>query len=218
MNYVLLFFIYSFLGWCMEVCVTLYTNKKMINRGFLIGPYCPIYGVGAVLITFCLDKYTSDIWVLFVMTCVLCGILEYLTSYVLEKLFRARWWDYSQRKFNLNGRVCLGNLIPFGILGILVLRVFNPWIFENVFQLNKMILFSLTIILCTVFVIDNIITFGIMATIKKEFNGVKKDYTERIRRKVNDIIRHKSKLHERVIKAFPNYQMIERQIKKIRRK
>ena len=109
----ILFMFYSIFGWVLEVLGKLIECKRFINRGFLIGPYCPIYGVGAILITALLGKYQDDIIALFIMAIVLCGTLEYLTSYVMEKVFHARWWDYSQRKFNINGRVCLYTIIPF---------------------------------------------------------------------------------------------------------
>lgn len=99
--YFLLFIIYAVIGWCMEVICKLIQYKKFVDRGFLIGPYCPIYGVGALLITFFLNKYVQDPVVLFVMAVVVCGILEYLTSYFMEKIYHARWWDYSSKNLIL---------------------------------------------------------------------------------------------------------------------
>ena len=127
-QYFLLFMIYSVAGWILEVTCKLIEYKRFINRGFLIGPYCPIYGWGAIFITILLHRYTDDWIALFFMSVITCGILEYLTSYVMEKLFHARWWDYSRRKYNINGRVCLETLIPFGILGLAVMYVTNPLI------------------------------------------------------------------------------------------
>ena len=88
-------------GWFIEIINGLIQTKKFVNRGFLIGPYCPIYGVGGILITLLLSKYYDDPIVLFFMGIAVCGILEYLTSYIMEKFFKARWWDYSKRKFRL---------------------------------------------------------------------------------------------------------------------
>ena len=96
-----LFIMYSFLGWLTEVIYVFITDGKIINRGFLIGPYCPIYGVGLILITHLLKDYTDNIIVLFILSACICMILEYLTSYVMEKCFHARWWDYSNSKFNI---------------------------------------------------------------------------------------------------------------------
>ena len=110
----------------MEVVGKLIEKKKFINRGFLIGPYCPIYGTGAILITFLLKKYVPYPFALFVMAILVCGTLEYLTSYLMEKIYHARWWDYTNRKFNINGRVCLETLLPFGIAATLILCKLNP--------------------------------------------------------------------------------------------
>ena len=138
--YFLLFFTYSVLGWIMEVTKTLIDKKKFVNRGFLIGPYCPIYGFGALLITFLLKKYTADPIALFIMAIVVCGILEYLTSYFMEKIFHARWWDYSQKKYNINGRVCLDTIIPFGLLGMFIMYVSNPFLIEKLESLPEIAL------------------------------------------------------------------------------
>ena len=97
-KYVLLFFIYSFAGWLMETVQISIRQKKFVNRGFLIGPYCPIYGCGVILITLLLQKYAGDIPLTFILSILICGTLEYMTSYVMEKIFKARWWDYSRIK------------------------------------------------------------------------------------------------------------------------
>ena len=91
--YFLLFLTYAFLGWCMEVTCKLIQFKRFINRGFLVGPYCPIYGWGALAITLLLQRYTNDIIVLFVMAVIVCSFIEYFTSYFMEKKYHARWWD-----------------------------------------------------------------------------------------------------------------------------
>ena len=89
-SYLLLFFTASFLGWCMEVICKLIQFGRFINRGFLIGPWCPIYGFGTVLITLLLSKFTDDPLAVFALAMLLCGTLEYLTSYIMEKAFHAR--------------------------------------------------------------------------------------------------------------------------------
>ena len=94
-SYILLFFTASSMGWCMEVLCKLIQFKRFINRGFLIGPWCPIYGFGTVMITLLLSKFTEDPFAVFGLAILLCGTLEYLTSYIMEKAFHARWWDYS---------------------------------------------------------------------------------------------------------------------------
>ena len=125
--YLLLFVTYAILGWCMEVIVKFVEYKRFINRGFLIGPYCPIYGMGAVSMTLCLGGFKSNPVAVFVLGLVVASFLEYLTSWSMEKIFHARWWDYSQDKFNIHGRICLVTMIPFGLLGLLLLYVLNPF-------------------------------------------------------------------------------------------
>ncbi|MFR3797856.1 MAG: putative ABC transporter permease [Christensenellales bacterium] len=121
--YVLLFFACSFLGWCMEVTCKLVQFGRFINRGFLLGPLCPIYGTGAVLMAYFLPLWTTQVESTFLLALVLCGTLEYITSWLMEKLFHARWWDYSQKHFNINGRVCASNLLAFGVMGVFVVKV-----------------------------------------------------------------------------------------------
>ena len=99
----------------MEVICKFIEQKKFINRGFLIGPICPIYGYGILAIILLIGKNATDILSVFLKAILVCSVLEYLTSYFMEKLFKARWWDYSKRRFNLNGRICLETMLPFGI-------------------------------------------------------------------------------------------------------
>lgn len=183
--YILLFFIYSFAGWMMESVGGIFKEKKFINRGFLIGPYCPVYGVGVVIITLLLGKYSNDLPVLFVLSTLICGTLEYSTSYVMEKLFNARWWDYHNRKFNINGRICLETLLPFGIGGSVILCIINPF-FMNIFvNITDLWMNIITGILCFIFIIDFIISFKIILTFKGEVYS-SMDNTEEIGEKVRD--------------------------------
>ena len=99
-KYILLFFIYSVLGWCLENISQFIEYHKLTNRGFFIGPYCPIYGVGATLLHLLLSSYAKDPIVLFLLSIIVCATLEYFTSWLMEKLFKARWWDYSNKKYN----------------------------------------------------------------------------------------------------------------------
>ena len=133
--------IYSFIGYIVEVInVSIISKKLVLNRGFLIGPYCPIYGWGALAITILLKRYMEDPLVLFVMSTLICSIIEYLTSYFMEKKYHARWWDYSNKKFNINGRICLETLIPFGILGVAIMYGTNPILFKLYNQIPQLII------------------------------------------------------------------------------
>ena len=134
-KYFLYFIIYSFIGWLLEVICKFFEFKRYINRGFLIGPICPIYGYGVLTIILLIGRNTSDILSVFLKSILVCSILEYFTSYFMEKIFKARWWDYSKRRFNINGRICLETMLPFGILGTTVVYLIHPIIikFVNIF-------------------------------------------------------------------------------------
>lgn len=216
--YFLLFMSYAFLGWCMEVICKLIQTRKFINRGFLIGPYCPIYGWGAIAITVLLKRYTYDILVLFVMSMIVCSIIEYFTSYFMEKKYHARWWDYSNKKFNINGRICLETLIPFGILGVIIMYVTNPLLFHFFETIPQIILHIIIATLFIVFIVDNAISSNVIASINVEGSKLIKDNTEEITERVKDVLRKKSWLHRRLMNAYPNLKDIKVKIKKIKEK
>ncbi len=202
--YFMLFMIYSFMGWLMEVIVTIVGDHKLVNRGFLIGPYCPIYGHGCLLLYFLLRKYLKEPIILFFMAILICSILEYFTSYILEKIFHARWWDYSNRKFNINGRICLETMIPFGILGCLILYIVNPFFMKIISNIPPLLLNIIAIVLFIIYLADNIVSFIIIKGFKGELKKVEKDQTEEISKKVKKILTNKGILQRRLVKAFPH--------------
>lgn len=203
----LLFIIYSLTGWIYEVIVGLVKQKKFIDRGFLLGPYCPVYGFGGILMTLLLSRYIDDKVTLFIMCILLFSVLEYLTSYILEKVFNARWWDYSKFKFNINGRICLEVMIPFGIAGLFFMYIANPFFLEIINKIPQTLLSIITIILLIIFILDIFISFDAMFKIKGTIKKVKKDNTEEITKKVKEIIMQKSYLKKRLIKAFPKLKI-----------
>lgn len=152
-NYFFYFIIYAFLGYVVEVCYVYIGSGKLTNRGYLYGPICPIYGYGAVIILLCLNPvYESGWWPLvFILGVALTSLLEYATSYVMEALFHMRWWDYSNKRFNLNGRICLKNSLLFGVLVMVVFYVIQPFISSIVSRIDsevvKLFLFYLLLIL-----------------------------------------------------------------------
>ena len=125
------FMLFSFIGWVYECTFCTITNKKWSNRGFLYGPICPIYGSGATLAMLIFSyvpslSYESPWWKIFLICMIGSAILEYTTSYVLEKKFHALWWDYSNLPFNLNGRISLPTAMAFGVAGIIVVKYILP--------------------------------------------------------------------------------------------
>ena len=209
-HYFLLFYVSAVLGWMMEVTAKLIQFRRFINRGFLIGPYCPIYGVGSVLITALLSRHADDPFVVFVMAMALCGTLEYLTSYAMEKLFHARWWDYSQRRFNLNGRVCAGTLIPFGLLGLLMVYLVKPFLFGLFARLSQAALDVLCASLAVLMLSDVTVSAFILSKIRRtaELSGA--DDTEALTAHVREVLLSKSALARRALHAFPTMRLYNR--------
>ena len=164
----------------MEVIVTMVQNKKFINRGFLIGPYCPIYGWGSLIIILTLNSNKNDMIGLFLKAIVICSILEYMTSYIMEKLFHARWWDYSEKKFNLNGRICLETMIPFGVLACIVIYGIQPILYQFYTRIPNTILYIITILLFILYLIDNFISFHTLFHISSKIKLELKDNTKEI--------------------------------------
>lgn len=219
--YILFFFVYSFLGWCLEVICKLITEKRFINRGILIGPICPIYGYGVLIMTLFFRKYLNNPITLFILIIVSCSILEYFTSYFLEKVYHTRWWDYSTKKFNINGRICLETMIPFAILGLLIMNYMNPIVFNLLNILPNYLIYILSTIFLITYIIDNIISCKIIYNIQKlskEIQSkqiIKKDDTERITRLVRKQIEKSMKLLDRrLIHAFPHLEMLKFKKKK----
>lgn len=129
---VMYFFTYSVLGW---ICETLYCSigkRKFVPRGFLKGPYCPIYGFGALFIILITEPVQNNNILMFICILLITAALEYASSWLLEKLFHIRWWDYSNKRFNLNGRICLLNSVLFGVMGSLMVYFIHPWVSSHV--------------------------------------------------------------------------------------
>ncbi|MCI9434418.1 MAG: putative ABC transporter permease [Bacilli bacterium] len=211
--YFMLFIVYSLIGWIVEVVGILIQEKKLVNRGFLIGPYCPIYGVGGITIILLLNKYMEDPIILFVMAIVICSLLEYFTSYIMEKLFKTRWWDYSNFKFNINGRICLETMWAFGALACFVIYVINPPLINLLKSLPNIVFSIISYSIMVLFLVDNIISFKIISNVKVTAKNVKKDNTEEMTRYVRDALSKKSLLNKRLINAFPNLQACIKNIK-----
>jgi len=209
-TYFMLFFIYAILGWIIETTLVSIEKRKFVNRGFLIGPYCPIYGFGGLAITILLKNYTKDPIVLFLMAVIICGTLEYFTSYIMEKIFKARWWDYSAKKYNINGRICLETVVPFGILGCLVMYVLNPITFKYLNMLSNSMLNIISAICFTIFITDNIVSYNVISSFTKTVKTINvgkiKDNTEEITKKVREVLIGKSFFNKRLMEAYPNLQ------------
>ena len=153
-----IFIIYAFIGWCTEVSYAALDTGKFVNRGFLNGPYCPIYGCGVVIVVAILAPLKENLLILFAGSFLLTSVLEYITGYILEKVFHNKWWDYSDKPFNIKGYVCLKFSIYWGLACTFIMDIIHPIIYAAIrfipFVLGVVLL---SIIMC-VFAADCIIT------------------------------------------------------------
>lgn len=157
-DYILYFYIYSFFGWLVESIYCSALEQKIINRGFLNGPICPVYGVGALVVILGLYPYKDNIVAVFLLSIILTSTVEYITGTILEKIFKTSWWDYSKHKFNIQGKVCLLNSILFGILSVIIIEIVHPSIVDIIDESNKNILYIILIFAIITTIIDLIIT------------------------------------------------------------
>lgn len=155
----LIFIFFSVFGWVCEVAfVGIFSEHKFVNRGMLHGSLCPIYGFGGCTILLLPEQVLASWGILFISSMILCTVLEYFVSWLLEKIFHTQWWDYSKNKFNLNGRICLLNSILFGVLGLLVVHFIQPYVLKFLaFIGDKWIKYLAEGIFC-ILVVDIIIT------------------------------------------------------------
>lgn len=212
----LLFFSYAILGYLVEIIFcSIHEKKIVVNRGFLIGPYLPIYGFGAIIIIYMLDRYKNDLVALFVMGAVICSIVEYFTSLIMEKLFKIRWWDYSHMKLNLNGRICLSNSVLFGLGGLLIVEIINPAYIKILTHLPNLWIYILGITFGLIFIIDFITSIIILVQLKSNSNMfMNKDATEEIRKKVKEALEKRPFFISRILRAFPKITLInDKQVK-----
>lgn len=204
--YVLLFAAFSVAGWVTEVILKLIQYHRFINRGFLIGPYCPIYGWGALLITLLaggvfFPKCTMP--EAFLVGFFGCGALEYLVSYVMEKTSHARWWDYSNKPMNLNGRVWIGNLLLFGVSAVLIVYVADPFLFALFAKLSDTALLVAAGAFLVVIWTDRIISHLLMRVIRDCIDRQQADNTEEIRAQMREMLTNRSLLSRRIAQAYP---------------
>lgn len=127
---ILYFFVYGFLGWCTEVIFAAFKQHRFVNRGFLNGPICPIYGVGVTLVIACLEAFQSTLLLLYISSVILVTVLEGVTGWAMDKLFHNKWWDYSKLPFNIGGYVCLLFSLIWGVACVFIVYFVHPLIHQ----------------------------------------------------------------------------------------
>ena len=161
--YVLYFFIFAFIGWLMETIYAIFTLGHFVKRGFLYGPICPIYGYGALMLILFLAKYRKNNLKLFVYAAIIFSAFEYVVSYGLDALFAMHWWDYTNKFFNLNGRITLSFSVAWGLIAILFINHIYPFLKKKVNLFLSKFSYSLQItivrVFSLIFVVDTVASF-----------------------------------------------------------
>ena len=194
LNIFYFFVFYSFLGWLIESIFISISEKRFVNRGFLDGPFCPIYGFGALTIILFVFPFHHHFLLFFLMSILVTSIIEYFTSWFFEKFFNVSWWNYSDKPLNLNGRICFENCLYWGILSVLVLSFIHPSIISLSNFLSYYLGFWGFLLFIVYFIIDATDTFYILIKFQKL-----------ISQKINNNL-HLDKKIVRLIKNFPNFK------------
>ena len=197
------FFIYSFAGWCIEVCCAAIQKRKFVNRGFVNGPLCPIYGSGAVLFAVFLPELKEAPFFLFLAGAILASILEFTTGALLEKLFHRKWWDYSNIRWNYEGYVCLPFSLGWGVCAVVLNMFLNPLLVKLLGIMPKLLMVIIMIALTVALVLDTVgTTLAIRGLQKKQVQLA--EFTEGVSQ-VSKLLENAitRRIQKRMDKAFP---------------
>ena len=194
------------------------TPTKPIDHeslGFLIGPYCPIYGWGAVAVTLIVGGLLArrgTVGETFLAGMVVCGALEYFTSWYMEKLFHARWWDYSTKPMNLHGRIWIGNLLLFGAASVVIVKGIVPFLLRALGKIPALTVEIMAGCIVVLMLLDNIVSHYLMNVVKQQIDTQEGDSTEEISRKVRELLKTRGVLLRRIQSAYPTAQARSRRL------
>ncbi len=199
-NYLLFYFmLYSILGWLMESIYRSFIEKKIINSGFLHGPCCPIYGFGTIILILLFSKIKNPA-LLFMMGFTILTVWEYVVGVLMEKLFHTKYWDYSDQKININGRVCLKNSVYWGILTVLFTLIVQPFVQNTVELIPYNYIIKINIVIYVIFILDLIISIIKTSSVNKTIEKLKQLGSSK---EYNKISLKLYKYLKRQVKAFP---------------
>ena len=236
-----LYFIYCMIGWVWETTYESIRGKKFVNRGFLNGPYIPIYGFGGVAILLFLQRFEAPLLSFRTVQIYFAGtigatIMEYVTSYVLEKVLKARWWDYSDYRFNLNGRICLIASIFWGVVAVAAIDIINPFLQGFYAGLSHDAVLIFVSVMSTLFVVDIAVTVNSILDLQNRLQLLLVLEKDRVSEAFGDRFKGLEKYRERltaignpftkrILTSFPNMkftsetvQTVFNKLKKLRRK
>ena len=213
-KYFIIFALISFFGWVGEEIYAILIAKTKTNRGYLVGPFCPVYGFGGLLLLFILHFFGDNYIVLFIACILSFAFIEYFGSLLLEKVFNIKLWNYEHKefKYNIQGRIALETLIPFGIIGTVCYKFIYPFFYNLINNLNPTVLYIISAIVFTLGMIDYIYSTIVIIKIGKNNKNTNKDITDKKNEKV---IKQLQDTNENVKKQIiNNNKTIQKQIKK----
>ncbi len=201
------FILYSFIGWAIESIYKSILQRKWVNTGFLNGPICPIYGIGALIMFLFLNKLHNNVFLVFIVGFVVLSIWEYIVGYFLEKIFKTKYWDYSQNKFNIKGRVCLFNSIAWGVLSVIFIQILHPYIASKIDLIPQNILIIIVAILSAIIVGDSIQSVIKLKTLDKKLEKLK-ELNETIKEKLKELNKEHSTNIQELVEKLQEQQRI----------
>ena len=204
-----IFFVYSFIGWCGEAAMAAVHRHKFVNRGFVSGPICPVYGAGAAAVAVFLPELKDQLFFLFLGGMIVTTFVEYLTGRILELIFHRKWWDYSDQRFNLDGYVCLKNSVVWGICSVLMICFFDPLLCRLLVLIPRLAGDILLWILGVLLVIDAVGSGVAVLGLKKKQSRITQ-ITEELH-KTSKVLENAltTRIQKRMVKAFPNIEGTE---------
>ncbi len=201
----LYFFLYSFLGWCTEVAYATVKERRFVNRGFLGGPWCPIYGVGVSAVVTLLDGFQDSLLLLYLSSFVLVTLIEGMTGFIMDKIFHHKWWDYTGLPFNIGGYVCLPFSIAWGAACLVIVKGVHPVIERLVGLLPEAAGLALICVLTAGLAADLAVTTAGILKLNRRL-----DMLERIGAELREISdRMGANIHENVMDAMERAEVLE---------
>ncbi len=209
------FFIYSFFGWVLESITKTIAQKKPVNSGFLFGPFCPIYGIGAVGMSLILKSFEGNYILTFIVGFIVFTIWEYFVGWLLEKVFHTKYWDYSYYKFNYKGRICLVNSLTWGVLGVAFTELIHPTVSYVINLVKPVEIINITTLIFTIYIIiDFVITAAKVKNINVSLSRLG-EITSSLKEKIDELknVPEKAKKREKIKLAIEELKQKQEDLK-----
>ena len=172
--FILYFFTYGFFGWCTEVAYAATQQRKFVNRGFLNGPICPVYGIGVGVVVQFLTPFENNLFLLYITSIIVVTVIEGLTGYLMDKLFHHKWWDYTNQPLNIGGYVCLLFSLAWGVACVIIVKVIHPFIHKVLAWIPVKVGIALSVLLGMILVVDIVVTVSAVLKLNRRLEAMEK--------------------------------------------